>query len=705
MKKDPQQPIPVIPWTPNDSHTRQLVEGVVITAQSLVHPPGSPERTDLEGQWDNYEVRLRNSNAPLARLIHRLGLNRFELKTLHVLLGMHCDPNMAQLIAQVDEQPLEVGVTVRTVVKHLLWDAASRLEARRSFLPGSSLVDRHIITLGVLAGHSEDGLYDRPLLMTGPAIRYCLGEPAMPRIRTGLYTIDRPTESLLDVVLGPERLEAVRRLLHQHQRRRSLSGPWGTDTTGSKLRILLSGPPGTGKTMLSRALANSADSPLLTLNASQLPTQAGLEEALRDAFTDAWLIGAVVSLSSCDAALGRDDPRREIVLDALDNFDGIVMLQTNRAKQLDPSLERRITYHLTFALPDVNMRLQLWEVHLPPELPVEADLDLTTLAARYDFCGATIRNAVLCAVNQALAVPNGQPVLTTALLEAGCRAQLPANHDALTVDERGHHMLVDIVLPEKPRRIVVDLLSACRNQTTVLSTWGFGRKLATGKGIVALFDGPPGTGKTFCAEIIASELGRLLQRVNVAELVSKWVGETEKHVHRVFQQARISHAILLFDEADALFSARSADSGSSGDRHSNTVVNLLLQEIERFPGVCVLTTNFFGALDKALLRRVQFRVTFEEPDAPQRQQLWEALCPPEAPRGPDIDFRKLARSFELTGGMIKNALLRAAYRACDAGDPLTMAHLQRACLDEYAAVGKVIRSRKEPARRPTGGAA
>ncbi len=308
-------------------------------------------------------------------------------------------------------------------------------------------------------------------------------------------------------------------------------------------------------------------------------------------------------------------------------------------------------------------------------------------------------------MNLAIARDPDHPRLTHDLLEEGCRSQLRYALESLTERTTTHLRLKDIVLPEAEKRKVAELIAACRNQTLVLNRWGFGRRLVTGKGIVALFDGPPGTGKTLCAEIVAGELGRPLHRVNIPEVVSKWVGETEKHIKQVFEAARVSHAMLLFDEADALFSARVAEARTSTDRYANMEVNLLLQEVERFPGVCILTTNSFGLLDKAMVRRVQFRVTFKEPDVEERRAIWETLCPPEAPLARDVNFAVLAERFELTGAQIKNALLRAAYRAAEAGRPLDQATLIAACEDECEAAGKVVRSgvaRPKGEARPQG---
>ncbi|MBT9558526.1 MAG: ATP-binding protein, partial [Myxococcales bacterium] len=396
----------------------------------------------------------------------------------------------------------------------------------------------------------------------------------------------------------------------------------------------------------------------------------------------------------------KDDARRTATFRAIEQFDGLIVLTTNHPDRLDEALERRIIYHLAFEVPDAALRRQIWEVHLPPEVPVQGEIDLDHLASTYDFAGGTIKNAILMGVNRALARRSATPSVSMADLEYGCVSQLRYALEELTIRTVTHLRIGDIVLPPLALQKVKELLAAIRNQSVVLNRWGFGKKLITGKGIAVLFDGPPGTGKTLCAEIIAGEFGRPLYRVNLPEVVSKYVGETEKHIRAIFQQARISHAMLLFDEADSLFGSRMAETKSATDRYANLEVNLLLQEIERFPGVCILTTNFFGSLDKAIVRRLQYRVTFEEPDADQRRRIFETLTPPEAPLADDVDFRLLGQEFELTGGMIKNVLLRAAYLACDAGQPLTMAILRASSLEECRAAGKVTREEGARPRVP-----
>jgi len=689
------------PKAERSPNLRLLVDAVVAVAPLLVAQPGTPESDEAQQEWLAFEERLaaRSAAVPLARLVERCGLDSFELKCVVLALTRHVEPQMLSLVAHSAVDRFERGLGVRLAVERFCETPAERLRARHSFLPTGALLRHRLIALTPREREGDEGLLTQRYDLTPGTLRYLLEEETLDEEVAGVARVEYPQVDLLNVVLPAEHLRQVRELVDQHTRYRESIASWGFDRVlpyGRGLTLLFSGPPGTGKTLLAQAVATHAARPLVVVSAADLPERAGVERALQDVFQEATLRDGIVLVDECEAVFGADDPRRGTTLRLIESFDGIAILVSNHPEKLDPSLERRIIYHVPFELPDAFLRRQIWEVHLPTGVPLAPDVDLDALAATYDFTGGAIKNAVLIAVNRALAGDAQRPVLTAALLEEGCRSQLRYALEELTVRTSTHLRLKDIALPEETTRRVAEVVAACRNQTIVLNQWGFGARLVTGKGITVLFDGPPGTGKTFCAEIIAGEIDRPLYRVNLPEVVSKWVGETEKHIKAVFQQARISHAMLLFDEADSLFASRSAEMKSATDRYANLEVNLLLQEIERFPGVCILTTNSFGALDKALVRRIQFRVTFEEPDAEQRARIWRVLCPDAAPLAPDVDLDGLARTYDLTGGLIKNALLRAAYRACDLGQPISMPILRAACDDEYRAAGKVAR---DPAKR------
>ncbi len=239
----------------------------------------------------------------------------------------------------------------------------------------------------------------------------------------------------------------------------------------------------------------------------------------------------------------------------------------------------------------------------------------------------------------------------------------------------------DLVLPEHQLQLLQDIAVHVRNRPKVYEEWGFARKNSQGMGISALFAGASGTGKTMAAEVLASELCLDLYRIDLSSVVSKYIGETEKNLRRVFDAAEEGGAILLFDEADALFGKRS-EVRDSHDRYANIEVSYLLQRMEAYRGLAILTTNMKNALDTAFLRRIRFVVHFPFPDSAERSLIWKRMFPADTPTE-SLDFSKLSR-LNMAGGNIKNIALNAAFLAADAGKPIGMAHIRRAAQAEYA---------------------
>ena len=646
-----------------------------------------PDALDAaDAAWRDFEaeVRAHPSAGPLQELTARMGLDSLALKTIMLALVRHVEPSVAD---GFDPYLITVGAAIEL----LSWDRAGGADARRAFLANAPLVRHGIVCLTT---EVTSGSLAQQLTLGEPALRHLLAEPGLSGGVSGLARLVRPEVSLLNVILEDKHLTRVRELVEHHDRYRQLLGQWGfTDLLpyGRGLALLFAGPSGTGKSLLAMGLASHVGLPLITVSAGDLQLREDTEALLRAIFAEAAARNALVVVDHCEALLGSRDPRRAAITRCLEDFEGVTILITCHPERLDASVDRLVGYNLRFGPPNAAQRRQIWEAHLPPDMPISEDIDLDVLAGTYDFTGAAIKNAVLVAVNRALAEAPRQPIVTMAQLEEGCASQLGYALERLTVRSRTSLTMADVVLPDEPRRQVGEIIAAMRNQSLVLNHWGLGDRLVTGMGITVLFDGPPGTGKTLCAEVIAATFDRAIHRVSIPEVVSKWVGETEKHIREIFQSARVSHAMLLFDEAESLFGSRSAETKSATDRYANMEVNLLLQEIERFPGVCFLTTNFHGGLDKALLRRIQFRVTFTEPDAKHREMIWRVLSPSQLPVADDIDLAEIAERYVLTGGLIKNALLRAAYRAADRGAHLTQAILHQACVDECVAAGKVMR--------------
>jgi SpoVK/Ycf46/Vps4 family AAA+-type ATPase len=252
-----------------------------------------------------------------------------------------------------------------------------------------------------------------------------------------------------------------------------------------------------------------------------------------------------------------------------------------------------------------------------------------------------------------------------------------------------HYTWDDIVLPPDRLEQLREICNYVKYRARVYDEWGFDRKLSLGKGLNVLFAGPSGTGKTMAAEIMAGELGLDLYKIDLSTVVSKYIGETEKNLARIFAEAETSNAILFFDEADALFGKRS-EVRDSHDRYANIEISYLLQRMEEYEGVVILATNLRKNMDDAFVRRMHFTVEFPFPSEPYRRRIWEKIWPEDTPRSPELDLDFVARRFEMAGGNIRNVALAAAFLAADDGRVVDMAHLVRATQREYQKMGKVV---------------
>jgi ATP-dependent 26S proteasome regulatory subunit len=319
-------------------------------------------------------------------------------------------------------------------------------------------------------------------------------------------------------------------------------------------------------------------------------------------------------------------------------------------------------------------------------LPMASAEDTEILATMYPLAPALIEATAQAAIEQSAGAPMKPEHITE-----GLRSVLDDRLAGLATRINATQTWQDLVLPDDQLTAVVELLARIRERRRVYEDWGFAEKLGKGLGVSALFSGPPGTGKTMAAGLIARTLNAELYQVDLSKIVSKWIGETEKNLATLFDAAEAGHAILLFDEADALFGKRT-DVRSSNDRHANQEVNFLLQRLESYAGICILTTNHETAIDEAFRRRLAVHVRLPMPEVDERRKLWHALIPAKCPKSGDLRIDELANRFVMSGGYIKNAVLRAAFLAADEEGTIDAVRLSRAAQLEYEAMGKLVAS-------------
>jgi SpoVK/Ycf46/Vps4 family AAA+-type ATPase len=640
----------------------------------------------------------------LATLAARSGLGPREREVLLLALAPALDGAFLTLFGRARGSGYRAPLDVDVALTLLCDDLAERVAARALFSPQSPLLAHGLLL--VARGSPSDGtdpFLAMELRLPPRVAAFLLGQASPDPSLEGLAALVEPTEDLARVVLPDADRARLLELLVRHDAFARQMADWGLAEAipgGRGVTLLFAGPPGTGKTLTARALARHLGRRLLRVDAAALGSATrDFAESLDNLLREARLMGAILFFDECESLLGQHNRlggRLPALLTALEGFDGLCVLATNLPEVLDPALDRRVLYRVNFESPTVPMREAIWELHLPPALPRAPDVDVGYLARRFEFAGGYIRNAALLAASAAAAraaeAVEAPAVRQADLIEAS-HAQLRHRLGDLADRDAADLRLDDLVLPPDVRAQVLEIIDAVSAQGVVFRDWGFGRKFNKGRGLSALFDGEPGTGKTLSAEVIAAELGLALLRVNVAHIVSKYVGETEKNLTRIFTEARGTRSVLLFDEADALFSKR-VEVKDANDRFANMEINVLLQLIERYDGLVILTTNLKTAIDPAFERRLSFKINFPFPDASTRATIWRHLLPETAPLTPDLDVDLLGASFELSGGSIKNAVLRAAYRAAALRAPLSMARFEEAARRECQAAGKLFRVAK-----------
>ncbi|GAA3300107.1 ATP-binding protein [Streptomyces cinereospinus] len=516
-------------------------------------------------------------------------------------------------------------------------------------------------------------------------------EPERPPLSRVLVVPDRVTGHLLGSALPDPRLAGVLGEARPDpaagaaEVRRAAARA----ATGGGL-VHLRGRGGDAEGLATAALRAAGLRPLV-LDAVALARRPGDAPGLaRVAALEARLTGAGAVLGPLEA-LPPEPAERARTLRALCAALRGIPLLTHGAVGWDPAWAADTPVVLTVPAPSAEQQAARWRHALEraagaSAVPAAAADELARAVAAHRLDAGQVRRAADVAVRTAAVA--GRPVGTDDL-RAAVRAQNGAGLDRLARRIEPGVGWDDLVLPPPTHRRLRELALRARHRDQVLGRWGMRPGGGRGRGVIALFAGASGTGKTMSAEVVAADLGMDLYVVDLSTVVDKYVGETEKNLERIFTEASAVNAVLLFDEADAIFGKRS-EVKDAHDRHANIESAYLLQRMESFDGIAVLTTNLRANLDEAFTRRLDVVADFPVPDAGRRLALWDRCLGDRLPRAGDLDLRFCADRFELAGGSIRACAVTAAYLAAESGTPLTMAQLVTAVAQEYRKLGRLI---------------
>lgn len=654
-------------------------------------PGASPERggelADLAAEVaDRRSATLRMGTAlPLADLSRTFHLSPFEEKCLLICLAPELDLKYEKLFAYLHDDVTRQRPSIGLILDLLCTSFRERVAARTVFDPRAPLAKYRLVQFIHDPPDGSVSFPSRQLMLNDRIAGYVLGHAQPDPHLADAVRLVRPNAGGTVSPVEDRNRERARHLVHAHL---AAHAP-----EESRLVLFCRGPRGAGKRELVETLCRDLGLWLLVADVERM-----LAGSLP--FGEmAWLLGreaalqpAVLCLEGMDALLaGDNDHTSELtsLMDAIRTFCRVTFVCSGRPWRPRDRHPSDVFIELDFPLPDESTRKRLWEEGLRGG-PLAAGMGAAdVLAGTFRFTPGQIRQALADARDLAVwhGGNEGAGWSEADLLHAACRARSHTSLGTLARRIEPVHTLDDIVLPALQMAQLREICAQVRYRHLVFGQWGFDRKLSSGKGLTALFTGPPGTGKTMAAAVVARELGLELYRIDLSQVVSKYIGETEKNLERIFAGAETAGAILFFDEADALFGRRS-EVKDAHDRYANIEIGYLLQRMEEYSGISILATNLRQNLDEAFTRRIRIVVEFPFPDEEYREMIWQRIFPPELPVGDDVDLGFLARRFRLSGGDIRNVALGAVFYAAEEGRPLAMAHLVRALGRELRKTGK-----------------
>jgi len=587
----------------------------------------------------------------LRQVARRAGLDGFDVWLLLVALAPDLDPRFERVYGYLNDDVTRWRPSVALALE-LAGGSVWSPEARRRLGSHGRLVREGLV---VLEGPGRPQL-SRVLEVPERVCAHLLGAG---RIDPGLEGLLRPSGPPGAVPPMPALVNALNH--------------------GVRFVYLQAAPAASAAAMAEAALVEVGIEPLVV----DLNLWHGRDDPL-DAFSklklEALLAGGGLVVGPLDAL---SQQQVQAAMASLTGGTAVSILSWGR-RAFDPNWCHEVPLALECPSSGPEGRLRVWEQALegmgPPTEVLKEVADQFLLPA--ERVVAAVQSARLEALAKAETVGVDH-------LRSGARSQNGAGLERLARRLHPRVSWSDLVLPASTMSALRDLASRARRRTVVIDEWGMRPGGGRGRGVSVLFAGESGTGKTMSAEVVAGELGLDLYTVNLATVVDKYVGETEKNLERIFVEADGVNAVLLFDEADAIFGKRS-EVKDANDRYANIEVAYLLQRMETFDGIAILSTNLKANIDEAFARRLDLVVDFPPPDVPLRRALWERCLAGGVPLAGDLDLDFCARAFELSGGGIRNAAIAAAYLAAESGRPVGMAELVRAIAQEYRKLGRLV---------------
>ena len=616
---------------------------------------------------------------PLHHLSHLFHLTPFELATIIICLAPELNLKYEKLYAYLQDDVTKKYPSVNLDLDLLCAASEKRDNARIFFYQQSPLLIYHLIDF--TDNTQQKPLLSRCLKLDDCIVNFLIGFNVLDARIGSFAALVKPERDWSTVVMDGVLKERLIQLSKEHFKKKN----------SNRLIFYFCGPYGSGKKLIAEAFCRDLSLPLIIVDTrSLLNIEGNFEKAIRLLFREAILQPAAIYLEYFDRLISDDQKDlqyQNAIIKAIEEFSLVTFLAGEKPWNPRAGMKKHTFVKIEFPIPGYPARKRLWKTSLDSQYSLSPEVNIDNLANKFQFTGGQIRDAVADARNLAM-MRRSKDGITMEDLYRSCRAQSNQKLSEMAQKIIPHYSWTDIVLPADKYQQLKEVCSYVKYRQKVYADWGFDHKVSLGKGLNVLLSGPSGTGKTMAAEIIANELKLDLYKIDLSCVVSKYIGETEKNLSKIFKEAETSNAILFFDEADALFGKRS-EVRDSHDRYANIEINYLLQKMEEQEGIAILASNFRKNIDEAFTRRMHFSVDFPFPDEKYRLKIWQNIFPEETPISKDIDYEFLAKRFKISGGNIKNIALNAAFLAAGNSKKVDIKHIIHSTKREYQKMGKL----------------
>lgn len=616
------------------------------------------QSTITEGKW---LPRLES-------LATQLSLSLLEKNILLFLVGNVVSHDVliainGRFVLREGQRELTVGYVLFVLCESLL----ERVEGRKCFYRKSALIERGVISASLPTQTRtcfNTDLTDYMVDIDRKMVDYIIGLDTESKELVQGSNLYNPAVPMSNVVLCDDTMQIVTSTIRHYEmfsafKKSSRFGEGLGDGALSGLVLLFFGPSGTGKTMLANAIASDLGKKILLVSLVQYKGDPRAAEIIRFVFREAKLNNAIVFFDECESVFESRDsnPFVTAVLNEFERYDGMIILATNKAQILDDAMNRRISVAVEFRLPDHNMRRQIWQKHLPPNIKLDGDVNLEAVALDFELSGGLIKNAMLAAMESAVARENSaSPTLQMRDFVKGAKAQLRGFFQAEKALTEAyitpHHSLSDIVVEESTYRMLEEISRVAKSRSALFSHWGFEESDLADQGAVYLFYGPSGSGKSLAAEAIAYECGCNLRIANVCEMLL----QHEISIHTIFEEAKKLQAVICFDASQQLFDY---------SEKSNHITQLIRYHAVTYPRpVIMIVPTDVSSLDiRATRLNFSSCVQFKLPNRNLRIQLWRKFLPPKVPLSKDVNFEILGDTFCVSAKTIRQVCFAACSKA------------------------------------------